>query len=252
MADDARGGLRSRASLRIVLWLLPVAALVVTLVGWHNARQATVQAEHARFGAAAQTVLQRLYGHLSSVEQMLRAARSLHVAGRAPTQAEWAKFLATLHLDLQTPGLRSIGVVEQVAAEALDVHTHAMARTAGPGYRVWPDSGRAVRYPITLIWPLNEMNARTIGFDVYSEATRAADSSSPRSGRTICCAPHSQSRRQRSPCGSGRRRPVPPGTSCSRTPGASRVRKAITCGCPATWPSGASRCTSNSPRAKRS
>lgn len=174
MADDARGGLRSRASLRIVLWLLPVAALVVTLVGWHNARQATVQAEHARFGAAAQTVLQRLYGHLSSVEQMLRAARSLHVAGRAPTQAEWAKFLATLHLDLQTPGLRSIGVVEQVAAEALDVHTHAMARTAGPGYRVWPDSGRAVRYPITLIWPLNEMNARTIGFDVYSEATRAA------------------------------------------------------------------------------
>ena len=155
------------AWLALSLGLL-VTAAVSTLL-WERLNAATAQ----RFESEVDKVIAQLRRRMVAHEEILRGAAGLVRASREVTRDEWRDYVSELDLERNFPGILGVGLSVRVRAADKAAHEAALQRQM-PDYAIRPATPREEFHSILFLEPLNERNRKAIGFDMYSEPTRAA------------------------------------------------------------------------------
>jgi hypothetical protein len=103
---------------------------------------------------------------------MLRATRGLFEAVGEPDRGTFARFVESLKIQRQFPGIQGIGWAKALRPDAVAAHEQQMRGAGYPRYAVWPRGERPLDSAITQLEPLDWRNERAIGYDMFSDPTR--------------------------------------------------------------------------------
>jgi PAS domain S-box-containing protein len=138
------------------------ASFALAGFAWREARDQALNEEGLRFELRVQEIAGALRNRILDYEQVLKGAVALFHASQRVERSEWATYVRALDLQASYPGIRAIGYVQL-------------------------DHGRA---PVTYVEPADALNARAIGFDLYSDpARRAAMQQARDTGEPVLSAP---------------------------------------------------------------
>lgn len=173
--DWTRSGLWSWAVLLIALGATLVASLRVDDLMTAR-RAAAIEADIADEAAAIES---RLGAYLA----LLRATRAFVSAqGSALSARSFREFVAGIEVARLYPGIQGIGYSPRVETGRVAEFEAAARRDGVPGFQVFPSGRRDWTFSIRYLEPLDQRNLAALGFDMYSEAVRAAAMARARDG----------------------------------------------------------------------
>ncbi len=156
--------------------LTPLVVLITGLVSTFFVQQLVLNDERrdhqAIFDAQVRDITMRIKQRLATHEQILRGVSSLFIVSEKVSRNTFHRYVANLQLESNYPTIQGIGfspiiLPHQKAKYVLDIQQHGF-----PGYTIWPIGERDLYAPVELLEPVDALNRRAIGFDVYSETTR--------------------------------------------------------------------------------
>ncbi|MBV8659644.1 MAG: CHASE domain-containing protein [Burkholderiales bacterium] len=153
-------------------WSAILLGLCVTTVAWHFIATATERRAHERFDALVSDVVQRINNRLMDYAQALRSGQALLAVKPSIEATDWRKFVATLRIEQTFPGIQGLGYATYFSHAQQEKLEAAMRRQGVADYHVWPANDHASHVAVTYIEPLSIRNARAIGYDLSSDATR--------------------------------------------------------------------------------
>lgn len=151
---------------------LLVLALATTLFAWrytHNERIASAQAQ---FNGQADEIRRRLVIRMAVYEQVLRGGLGLFEASSEVTRAEWKRYVATLRLDENFPGILGVGFSLRLTPADKDAHIARIRAEGFADYTIRPEEARPEYNSIVYLEPFSGRNLRAFGYDMFTEATR--------------------------------------------------------------------------------
>ncbi|SMF86459.1 PAS domain S-box-containing protein/diguanylate cyclase (GGDEF) domain-containing protein [Azospirillum oryzae] len=172
-----------------VLVLIAGAGLSV-LAMLHSGRLLRSEEEH-RFAAGVEEIHGQLADRLRVYEQVARSAASLAMTFPDLHWTQWNRFVEALDMPQRYPGIISVAYARAVRADRAGDLVASMRAAGLSDFRIWPEHAGAERVVNIFTAPVNEGNARAIGFDMMSEAMRrstierARDSGEPTATRAI-------------------------------------------------------------------
>lgn len=104
--------------------------------------------------------------------QILKGAKGLFLSSDTVTRQDWRKYISTVRIEENFPGIQGIGHVLMVKPEVLTQHQASVRAEGFPTYAIHPVGDRPVYSSIVFIEPFSGRNLRAFGFDMYSEPTR--------------------------------------------------------------------------------
>ncbi|QGZ38563.1 CHASE domain-containing protein [Pseudoduganella flava] len=129
------------------------AGLIATALVWNSLRTSHDRQVHAEFDYRVRDLALRVVRRIATFEQVLRGAQAYVVASPLlPQVDEFRTYVGTLRLRQFYPGIQGIGV-------------SLLERP--PGAR--PDGAKSA---VVMIEPLDAMNRRALGFDMFAEPVR--------------------------------------------------------------------------------
>ncbi|MBK1839460.1 EAL domain-containing protein [Azospirillum sp. YIM B02556] len=178
-----------------VLLALPLLVLIagagLSLLAMRQSEHQLHREEERRFSARAEEIHAQLADRLRVYEQVARSAASLAMTFPDLHWAQWNRFVEALDMPRRYPGIISIAYARAVTAERAGDLVASMRAAGLSAFRIWPESAGAERVVNVFTAPVNEANARAVGFDMMSEATRRAaierarDSGEPAATRAV-------------------------------------------------------------------
>ena len=159
-----------------------IVSLLFTAGAWAIANRGAVDAEQARFDAAAEEIEVALRGRWAAQEQVLRSGVAYIGASESVDPMEWRLFVETLELEAAYPGIQGVGWSVIVPPDARVQHEAEYRQRLEPygleAYSIYPVPGTehadSLLTSIVYLEPLDERNERAISLDMYSERTRRA------------------------------------------------------------------------------
>ena len=151
--------------------LLPTGAVMLTLLGltlltWHNARQALKNERQATSTSLAAHTTNTIVERFRTYEIVLRGSSSLFTASDDVTRDEWQHYIRSFDLAHAYPDIQGVGYAELLGRDQLPAYNQS-----APGLRIAPgEDGRNTFAPITFFEPQGP--AARLGFDMYSESSR--------------------------------------------------------------------------------
>jgi len=130
---------------RILVGLAGMLALALTLAAWQAVRQQEADDARVRFELRVEEMVDALRGRMLDYEQVLRGVAGLFVVRRVDA-ATWRTYADTLQLQTSYPGMQALGFAQR------------------------RDKSAVVRF----VEPDDEVNRRSIGYDMASEERRRA------------------------------------------------------------------------------
>lgn len=166
-------------------WLTLFCCLGLTILAWHFIATSTEQRTRDRFEYLASDIQQRIEERMQTYEQVLRSGKGLFNASQTVDRDEWYRFVVSLEIDLNYPGIQGFGFAKTVTHAEKNALEQEMRREGFAGFKVWPEGVREEYTPIIYLSPFSGRNPRAFGFDMFSEPVRRAamekarDSGSP-------------------------------------------------------------------------
>lgn len=156
--------------------LLALATLLLawtlTFVVWHATRTSAEAQHRAEFASLMQESTAQIARRMGVYEQILRASRGFMRNSVQVSRDEFREYVRNLDLNRYFPGIRGIGIAEIVQPAERATHIERVRQQGFPDYEVWPEGDRPIYTAITKLEPLDEMNRRALGFDMYSNPVR--------------------------------------------------------------------------------
>ncbi|MEI8256688.1 MAG: CHASE domain-containing protein [Deltaproteobacteria bacterium] len=156
-------------------WLtLAVFALSLSgasAVGWYAV--AGVRREvHGYFDFRVRDANERIASRMRAYEMALLGTRGLFDASSRVERDGFRRFVESLGLGRQFPGIQGVGFAVALPATALDAHVAAVRAEGFAGYAVRPPGARETYTAIVFLEPFRDRNLRAFGYDMYSEPVR--------------------------------------------------------------------------------
>jgi diguanylate cyclase (GGDEF)-like protein/PAS domain S-box-containing protein len=165
-------------SRRVLLVGLPLLVLAVSLfITYEVFRYAQQDAERqvrAYFDFRVREAVDHIERRMQAYEQVLRGAAGLFEASDSVEREEYRKYVATLRLEDNYPGIQGVGFSLLVPAAKKESHIAAIRREGFPEYTIRPDGRRDPYSSIIYLEPFADRNLRAFGYDMYSEPVRRA------------------------------------------------------------------------------
>ncbi|WP_334118445.1 CHASE domain-containing protein [Limnobacter sp.] len=155
-----------------IAWLALALTLVITILGWMLSTQAIEKRADDRFAFEVQDAQQRIQIRFNRYEQILRGGVAFFDAHTHVSRAHWNKYVTSLKLQVNLPGLQGFAFAERVDQTDLPEHIVRVRAEGFPQYTVAPGGQRDLYFPVTLIEPFDLQNQRAFGFDMFSEPVR--------------------------------------------------------------------------------
>jgi signal transduction histidine kinase/CHASE1-domain containing sensor protein len=150
-----------------------IVGLFSTALAWASVERTIRLQREERFQQAVETSVTAVRERMHAYETMLLAARGLFDAmGEVPPREGFVAFVRGLEVTRRYPGVQGIGFTELIHPAQLAGHEKRMRASGLPLYAVWPAGPRDVYTSIVYLEPLDRLNARAIGYDMYSESVR--------------------------------------------------------------------------------
>lgn len=163
---------RYRRLTGLVPYLVLAVGIAVSVYGWHETRQADMEAARTRFNQRADRLVADIRTRMQSYEQMLRGGVGLFAASEQVTREEWRNYVAALKLEQTYPGVQAMGVAFRVTADKKAQHIAKVRAEGLTSYSLRPEGERAEYEPVVYIEPLSGRNLLAVGYDLYSEPAR--------------------------------------------------------------------------------
>jgi len=154
--------------------LVLVASLLVTYNVWNSARNSAEHALQGAFDYRVREANELIRQRVMIYEQVLRATKGLFVVSGDVTREMFRKYVDSLNLTVNYPGIQGIGFSELISPAEKERHIESVRREGFPEYTIRPDGRREVYSSIVYLEPFSGMNLRAFGFDMYSEPVRHA------------------------------------------------------------------------------
>jgi CHASE1-domain containing sensor protein len=158
--------------------ILPSLIILIAFAGlstlsWLNAQQ-NVKVEQEKIAqqrnqATSNDITQRL----AVYENILLGSAGLFSASATVERAEWKQYVNSIDVQSRYPGFQGIGYAEIVRPENKTQHERSIKAEGFPSYAIFPEGERAVYTSIKFIEPFNDRNQNALGYDMYSDKTRA-------------------------------------------------------------------------------
>jgi signal transduction histidine kinase len=161
--------LRSHAAPAVVL----LTGLLSAAGGGLFVSRVVAAQQDARFRADVSASVEKLRERMEAYTAMLRATRGMFEAvGEEPDRGTFQRFVESLEIARQFPGIQGIGWAKALLPSELEAHEAQMRASGPPDYRVWPPGERPLYSSITQLEPLDWRNQRAIGYDMFSDSIR--------------------------------------------------------------------------------
>ena len=155
-----------------VAYAVLLVALVLTLLAYHYVRQDVEDAARYRFSETVLAARSAIENQMGSYVDAMFGARAHFYASNSVEMEEWGGYANGIDLTERYEGMRVLGYAKRVEPEDRDEFVEELSQTfdgAGlPEPEVRPEGERSVYFPMTFVEPLDEINQRLIGYDVYS------------------------------------------------------------------------------------
>lgn len=155
-----------------VAWAVLVLTVVITILGWVLSSQAIEKSANDRFAFEVQDAQERIQTRFNQYEQILRGGVAFFDAHSHVNREQWNKYVSSLNLQINLPGLQGFAFAERVNLADLPEHIARIQAEGFGQYTVAPAGQRDLYFPITLIEPFDVQNQRAFGFDMFSEPVR--------------------------------------------------------------------------------
>jgi diguanylate cyclase len=168
---------RTMAIFRSREWLTVLAlalSLFVTYRLWTTARYTEEQALETALDFRARESILRIRQRLLVYEQVLRATRALFAASSDVTRGEFHRFVDTLTLTENYPGIQGIGFAAVIPEAKKEQHIAAVRREGFPEYSITPAGRRPLYTSIVYLEPFSGANLRAFGYDMFTNRNRRA------------------------------------------------------------------------------
>lgn len=170
-------------------FVLPLAmfvlSLLVTLSLVRDARRVSEKFLQDDFAYRVQEINDTIYRRMQLYEQVLRGTQGLFLASGHVSREEFRKYINTLEVQRNYPGVEGIGFALAISPGNMPEHVQAMRSSGYPHYDIKPAGERDFYTSIIYLEPFAGRNLHAFGFDMYSEARRreamerARDSNQP-------------------------------------------------------------------------
>ena len=155
-----------------VAYAVLLVALVLTFLAYHYVRQDVEDAARYRFSETVLAARSAIENQMGSYVDAMFGARAHFYASNSVEMEEWGGYANGIDLTERYEGMRVMGYAKRVEPEDRDEFVEELSQTfdgAGlPEPEVRPEDERSVYFPMTFVEPLDEINGRLIGYDVYS------------------------------------------------------------------------------------
>ena len=155
-----------------VAYAVLLVALVLTFLAYHYVRQDVEDAARYRFSETVLAARSAIENQMGSYVDAMFGARAHFYASNSVEMEEWGGYANGIDLTERYEGMRVLGYAKRVEPEDRDEFVEELSQTfdgAGlPEPELRPEDERSVYFPMTFVEPLDEINQRLIGYDVYS------------------------------------------------------------------------------------
>ena len=179
--------LRNAALAYVVL----VLALILTLLAHYYVRETVKEARSDKFNEEVLATQEALDRRIESYVDAMRGARGLFYASGSVAAEEWGDYASGIDLEDRYKGLQVLGYAKRVRPAERSAFENELSRTfreeSRPGPALRPAGERTAYFPMTYVEPLDEVNSRLLGYDMYSDPahhiamSQARDTGEPRS-----------------------------------------------------------------------
>ncbi|MBC3540848.1 CHASE domain-containing protein [Rufibacter sediminis] len=104
--------------------------------------------------------------------QILHGVNGLFVASDTVTRADFQSYLSSLQIIKNYPGVQGIGFAVMSTPEQVPQLEERVRAEGFPNFKVWPEGPRTEYSSIVFIEPMNALNKRAFGFDMFQDPTR--------------------------------------------------------------------------------
>jgi CHASE1-domain containing sensor protein len=146
--------------------------LGLTLAAWHLILQASQQRAEQQFLHRAEQEQHTLLSRMQAYEQILRSAAALFASGKPVSRNDWQRYVASLKLKENLPGVEGVGYTVMVSPEQKAAHEESIRSEGFLQYAINPPGQREIYSSIIWLEPFSGRNLRAFGYDMYSEPTR--------------------------------------------------------------------------------
>ena len=151
-----------------------LGGLAATLLTWHLTALDTERRAAERFAAIAEDIQLRVLERMQVYEQAMLGGRGLFEASSQVTREDWHRYVQSLNIGENYPGIQGMAFAAQVPAADRQQHIERVRADGWPGYDIRPAGERAEHTSVVYLEPQNERNRLVIGFDLLSEPVRRA------------------------------------------------------------------------------
>ena len=156
-----------RASLPALLVL--IVSLAATAVAWYVLRSQAEANGATDFDDDTRQLAQTIGVGMQGYEETLHAVAALFATSRVITRDDWRRFVDSLELGRDHPGIEVLGFAKQLHAQQQEQHERAMQAQGLPDYRIWPDRIRDDAVAVTFIEPFGAEARRSLGYDLMAD-----------------------------------------------------------------------------------
>ena len=152
-----------------IAYLAFAVCLLATLVSWHISRQHAVDSAREKFNQEVYTSRNAIKLRMQSYEQILRGGVGLFSATIDVSRDEWQRYVSSLDVEQAYPGVQGIGYAPVVTQEDKALYLATIWRDGFQNYEIHPAGERKIYVPVLYREPLEGLNRRALGFDMFSE-----------------------------------------------------------------------------------
>ncbi len=156
----------------LLAWLTLALTLLLALGAWYVAHEMVTTRVNERFVYRAERERDNILARLQMYEQMLRSGAAFVESSEYISRDEWQGYVQHLELAKTLPGIQGLGLSLMIAAGDKTTHERAMQAEGFPAYKIRPPGEREQYGTIAYLEPLDDVNRRAIGYDMYSEPVR--------------------------------------------------------------------------------
>ncbi|MFQ3235394.1 MAG: PAS domain S-box-containing protein [Paraglaciecola sp.] len=174
---------------------LPFLTLLFSLFITYQAFNATQieleQRTRTYFDFRVREAVNLINSRIHVYEQVLYGAQGLSQASNDIERDEFKRYVSTLNLTENYPGIQGVGLSLIVPSAKKTQHVASIRSEGFPEYTIWPEGQRNIYTSIIYLEPFTTRNQRAFGYDMFSEPVRhaamqkAIDTGKPQLSRKI-------------------------------------------------------------------
>jgi PAS domain S-box-containing protein len=145
---------------------------LLTLFVYYDSREQSRLRSDRLFELKTEQAKVAIEGRVLNYIQILKGAKGLFMSSDSVDRQDWKKYVSTLNIEENFPGIQGIGFVSLIEPTRLPQHLAQVRAEGFPEYALHPAGEREVFSSIVFIEPFSGRNLRAFGYDMYSDETR--------------------------------------------------------------------------------